>query len=55
MATRKKSGKGKPTTKRSKTPDLKVRDADTKKVKGGLPGGLQGEHAHVQQQRHGLG
>ena len=40
MATRKKSGKGKPTTKRSKTPDLKVRDADTKKVKGGLPGGF---------------
>ena len=36
MATRKKSGKGKPTTKRSKTTDLKVRDADTKKVKGGL-------------------
>ncbi len=54
MATRKKSGKGKPTTKRSKTPDLKVRDADTKKVKGGLlPAELQGEYAHVQQQRHG--
>jgi len=41
MATRKKSGKGKPTTKRSKTPDLKVRDADTKNVKGGLPGGFK--------------
>jgi hypothetical protein len=34
--TTKKSGKGKPTTKRSKATDLKARDADTKKVKGGL-------------------
>ena len=33
--TTKKSGKGKPTTKRSKATDLKARDAD-KKVKGGL-------------------
>jgi len=35
--TTKKSGKGKPTTKRSKATDLKARDAaDAKKVKGGL-------------------
>jgi hypothetical protein len=41
MTKKKKSGKGRATTKRSKTADLKVGDADAKKVKGGLPGGFK--------------
>jgi len=36
MKSKKSSGKGKPATKRSKAKDLKMREADTKKVRGGL-------------------